>query len=61
MQYNVKSHFKNSGKLWKYSFKRAFQEAIKIYDPIEFEKQMDGLWGMHAGAAKYLEDVGRNY
>lgn len=29
LQGNVKSHFMNSGKFWKYSFKRAFQEVEK--------------------------------
>ena len=58
---NLKSHFKNLGKLWKYSFRPTFLEAMNIYDSIEFEKQIEGLWGMHAGAAKYAEDVGFNY
>ena len=58
---NLKSHFKNLRKMWKYFFRPAFLQAMKMYDPVEFEKQMEGLWSMHANATKYLEDISFNY
>ena len=58
---NIKSHFKNLGKLWKYFFRLVFLQVVKMYDIVEFEKQMEGLWSMHASAAKYLEDISFNY
>ena len=62
VQGNLKSIFKMEPKAWT-KFKLLFIAAAKEYDPIEFEKQMRGLWGMHPEDARYLEeDVGvRNW
>lgn len=52
---NLKSHFKNLEKLWKYSFKPTFAQTMKMYDLVEFEKQIEGSYGIHEGAAKYMK------
>lgn len=43
LESNLKSHFKNFRKLWKYSFRATFLQTVKMYDPVENEKQMEGL------------------
>lgn len=52
---NVKSKFRMSKSLWD-KFEPAFINAAKEYRCEEFRTQLEGLWGMHSGAADYLEN-----
>ena len=38
LESNLKSHFKNLRKLWKYSFRVTFLQTVKMYDPVNNEK-----------------------
>ena len=52
---NVKSKFRISKALWD-KFELTFINTAKEYECEEFRIQFEGSWGMHSGAADYLEN-----